>query len=433
MLAVSFLCLGLRTGLVVALSIPLVLAMTFLLMCLFGIGLHKISLGALILSLGLLVDDAIIAVEMMAIKMEQGCDRFRAASFAYTSTAMPMLTGTLVTVAGFLPIATAQERHRRIHALDLRGVGDRAARRRGWSRCRDPVPRLQAAARPRAAAGSRRCRAAVRARLAGRPAPPPPATAPRDVDPDAVYDTPFYRRFRALVAWCVEHRRTVLSRRPSLVFVGVARAVPLRAAAVLPGVDAARADRRPAPRRRLVVRRVARGGEEARSLPRQEPGIENYVDATSATAARASTCRSTSSCSSRTSRSSSSWRRATRDREAVRTRLLALFDERIPEPARPRVAPGERPAGRLPGAVPRLRRGHAEGARDRAAGRRGDAREPDTRERAVRLGRADQGDPARRSTRTRRACSASARRSSPRSSTPRCRGSPSPTTASATS
>ena len=77
-------------------------------MWLFGIGLHKISLGALILSLGLLVDDAIIAVEMMAIKLEQGFDRFRAASFAYTSTAFPMLTGTLVTVAGFLPIATAK-------------------------------------------------------------------------------------------------------------------------------------------------------------------------------------------------------------------------------------------------------------------------------------------------------------------------------------
>ena len=96
--------LGLRTGLVVAVSIPLVLAMTFVLMKVFDIDLHKISLGALIISLGLLVDDAIIAVEMMAIKMEQGLDRFRAASFAYTSTAFPMLTGTLVTAAGFLPI-----------------------------------------------------------------------------------------------------------------------------------------------------------------------------------------------------------------------------------------------------------------------------------------------------------------------------------------
>ncbi len=107
-LLVSFFSLGMRTGLVVALSIPLVLAMTFAAMYYFGIGLHKISLGALVLALGLLVDDAIIAVEMMAIKMEQGYDRLKAASFAWTSTAFPMLTGTLITAAGFLPIATAQ-------------------------------------------------------------------------------------------------------------------------------------------------------------------------------------------------------------------------------------------------------------------------------------------------------------------------------------
>ena len=107
-LLVSFFSLGMRTGLVVALSIPLVLAMTFAVMHYFGIGLHKISLGALVLALGLMVDDAIIAVEMMAIKMEQGYDRLKAASFAWTSTAFPMLTGTLITAAGFLPIATAQ-------------------------------------------------------------------------------------------------------------------------------------------------------------------------------------------------------------------------------------------------------------------------------------------------------------------------------------
>jgi len=106
-LGVSLLSLGLRTGIVVAISIPIVMAATFLAMHYFDIGLHKISLGALILALGLLVDDAIIAVEMMSSKMEQGWDRIRSASFAYTSTAMPMLTGTLVTVAGFLPIATA--------------------------------------------------------------------------------------------------------------------------------------------------------------------------------------------------------------------------------------------------------------------------------------------------------------------------------------
>jgi multidrug efflux pump len=107
-LAVSFLSLGLRTGLVVALSIPLVLALTFLCMYFLGIELQRISLGALIIALGLLVDDAIIAVEMMALKLEQGWDKFRAATYAYTATAFPMLTGTLITAAGFLPVGFAK-------------------------------------------------------------------------------------------------------------------------------------------------------------------------------------------------------------------------------------------------------------------------------------------------------------------------------------
>jgi multidrug efflux pump len=107
-LAVSFFSLGLRTGLVVALCIPLVLALTFLAMYLLDIELQRISLGALIISLGLLVDDAIIAVEMMALKLEQGWDRFRAATYAYTATAFPMLTGTLITAAGFLPVGFAK-------------------------------------------------------------------------------------------------------------------------------------------------------------------------------------------------------------------------------------------------------------------------------------------------------------------------------------
>ena len=107
-LAVSFLSLGLRTGTVVALSIPLVLAITFLLMEILGIDLQRVSLGALVIALGLLVDDAIIAVEMMVVKMEQGWDRFRAATFAYTSTAFPMLTGTLITAAAFTPVGFAK-------------------------------------------------------------------------------------------------------------------------------------------------------------------------------------------------------------------------------------------------------------------------------------------------------------------------------------
>jgi multidrug efflux pump len=107
-LAVSFLSLGLRTGTVVALSIPLVLAVTFLMMRIFGIDLQRISLGALVIALGLLVDDAIISVEMMVVKMEQGFDRVKAATFAYTSTAFPMLTGTLITAAGFTPVGFAR-------------------------------------------------------------------------------------------------------------------------------------------------------------------------------------------------------------------------------------------------------------------------------------------------------------------------------------
>jgi len=107
-LVVSFLSLGWRTGSVVALTVPLVLAATLLVMLLCGIDLQRISLGALILALGLLVDDAMIAVEMMARKLEEGWDRMRAATYAYSATAFPMLTGTLITIAGFLPVGLAQ-------------------------------------------------------------------------------------------------------------------------------------------------------------------------------------------------------------------------------------------------------------------------------------------------------------------------------------
>jgi multidrug efflux pump subunit AcrB len=107
-LAVSFLALGWRPGIVVAVAIPLVLAITFVAMDYFGISLQRISLGALIIALGLLVDDAMITVEMMISKMEEGHDRLTAATFAYSSTAFPMLTGTLVTIAGFVPVGFAE-------------------------------------------------------------------------------------------------------------------------------------------------------------------------------------------------------------------------------------------------------------------------------------------------------------------------------------
>ncbi|MFG6208152.1 efflux RND transporter permease subunit [Pseudomonas retamae] len=188
-LLVSFFSLGVRTGMVVALTIPLVLAMTFACMYYLGIGLHKISLGALVLALGLLVDDAIIAVEMMAIKMEQGFDRIRAASYAWTSTAFPMLTGTLITAAGFLPIATAQS-----------GTGEYTrsifqvvtiALLASWVAAVMFVPYLGEKLLPDLA----KIHAAKHGTSDGQPDP---------------YGTPFYQRVRRLVAWCVAHRKTVI-------------------------------------------------------------------------------------------------------------------------------------------------------------------------------------------------------------------------------
>ncbi|WP_192982998.1 efflux RND transporter permease subunit [Pseudomonas sp. EggHat1] len=188
-LAVSFFSLGVRTGLVVALVIPLVLAMTFAAMYYLGIGLHKISLGALVLGLGLLVDDAIIAVEMMAIKMEQGYDRFKAASFAWTSTAFPMLTGTLITAAGFLPIATAQSGTGEYTRSIFQVVAISLIA--SWIAAVMFVPYLGDKLLPDLA----KLHAAKHGGSAG------------GHDP---YSTPFYRRVRATVEWCVRRRGVVI-------------------------------------------------------------------------------------------------------------------------------------------------------------------------------------------------------------------------------
>ncbi|WP_026686979.1 efflux RND transporter permease subunit [Azovibrio restrictus] len=186
-LAVSFLSLGLRTGAVVALSIPLVLAVTFLFMAVFGIDLQRISLGALIIALGLLVDDAIIAVEMMVVKMEQGWDRFKAATFAYTSTAFPMLTGTLITAAGFMPVGFARSAAGE-YTFSIFAVVT-IALLVSWVVAVVFTPYL----------GSRLLNPEkLRAR------------ASRHSEED-IYDTPFYRRFRALVTWCVVHRWRVIA------------------------------------------------------------------------------------------------------------------------------------------------------------------------------------------------------------------------------
>ncbi len=185
-LAVSFLSLGLRTGLVVALSIPLVLAMTYAGMRYFGIDLHKISLGSLVLALGLLVDDAIIAVEMMSVKLEQGLSRVRAAAFAYTSTAFPMLSGTLVTAAGFLPIATAASSTGEYTRSIFQVVT--LALLLSWIAAVMFVPLLGYRLLPEKA----------------------PDHAGKPHDENAIYQTPFYSRFRDVVRWCVDRRWTVI-------------------------------------------------------------------------------------------------------------------------------------------------------------------------------------------------------------------------------
>ena len=191
-LGVSLLALGLhrhpwridpRPGLVVAISIPLVLAVTFLIMKLWGVGLHKISLGSLIIALGLLVDDAIIVVEMMVRKLEEGEDRISAVTAAYSLTAMPMLTGTLITAAGFLPIGIAKstvgEYTFAIFAVTA------AALIVSWFVSVIFVPYL----------GYRMLRA--------------PKT--NGAVPQEHFDTPFYRHLRSVVAWCVDYRKTTIA------------------------------------------------------------------------------------------------------------------------------------------------------------------------------------------------------------------------------
>ena len=186
-LIVSLVSLGLRTGMVVVISIPVVLAVTALFMDVFGIGLHKVSLGTLVLALGLLVDDAIIAVEMMSVKLEQGWSRARAAAYAYTSTAFPMLTGTLVTVAGFLPIALAKsstgEYTRSIFQVSA------IALITSWFAAVVLIPLLGYRLLPERKRESH---------------------LPHDHEHD-IYDTRFYQRLRGWVAWCVDRRYWVLA------------------------------------------------------------------------------------------------------------------------------------------------------------------------------------------------------------------------------
>ena len=183
-LGVSFLALGWRSGIIVALSVPLVLAITFVIMETLGIGLHRISLGALIIALGLLVDDAIIAVEMIMVKLEEGWSRFDAASYAWTSTAFPMLTGTLITAAGFVPIGFAKSATSEYTGAIFWVVG--IALIVSWLVAVIFTPYL-----------------------GYRFLPLPKATA--DGHADSVYDGKFYVAFRRLIEWSVARRKLVLA------------------------------------------------------------------------------------------------------------------------------------------------------------------------------------------------------------------------------
>ncbi|HCJ0330201.1 TPA: efflux RND transporter permease subunit [Acinetobacter baumannii] len=208
-LLVSFFSLGFRTGLVVAFSIPLVLAMTFAGMNLFDVGLHKISLGALILALGLLVDDAIIAVEMMAIKMEQGYSRIKAAGFAWKTTAFPMLTGTLITAAGFLPIATAQSSTGEYTRSIFQVVT--IALLVSWVAAVLFVPYLGEKLLPDFTKTGHQAPWYVRlwARVTKKPQPQTVAISQdHHYDP---YQSSFYLRFRKMVEFCVTYRKTVIA------------------------------------------------------------------------------------------------------------------------------------------------------------------------------------------------------------------------------
>ena len=189
-LLVSFISLGLHfkpfridiwPGMVVAITIPLVLAITFVTMYYWGVGLHKISLGSLIIALGLLVDDAIIAVEMMVRKLEEGYDKMRAATFAYEVTAMPMLTGTLITAAGFLPIGLAKSTTGE-YTFAIFAVTS-AALVISWLVSVYFVPYL----------GAWLLHTRSKLHEAGE-------------GPHELFDTPFYTRFRGMVNWCVKHR-----------------------------------------------------------------------------------------------------------------------------------------------------------------------------------------------------------------------------------
>ena len=357
-LVVSFLSLGWRTGIVVALAVPLTLALVFVVMDLLGIELQRVSLGALIISLGLLVDDAIIAVETMVVKLEEGWDRVKAATFAWQSTAFPMLTGTLVTAAGFLPVGLARSTTGE-YAGGIFWVVT-VALLASWVVAVIFTPYLGVLLLP---------------------------TPKRRVSHDAIYATRPYRALRRVVAFAVRRRRSVVlatvalfalsvggmglvrqqffpsSARPELIVD-----VTLRQGASHAATEAAVQQIETALAKDADVRWYTSyvGGGPPRFFLAFNPALPNDAVATIVLTTRDAEAR-----------------------ERVRARLMAFVAERRRAVGTgARVAAGTRPAGRLPGAVPRRRRRSRRGAPRRRSGAGRAARDTGHARRATGLGRA---------------------------------------------
>ena len=335
-LLVSFISLGLHTrplridiwpGLVVGITIPLVLAITFVTMYYWGVGLHKISLGSLIIALGLLVDDAIIAVEMMVRKLEEGYDKMRAATFAYEVTSMPMLTGTLITAAGFLPIGLAQSVTGE-YTFAIFAVTS-AALLISWVVSVYFVPYL----------GSLLLHTHSK------------------VDGGQVhelFDTPFYSRFRRTVNWCVDHRWITIGLTIAafgLGLVGMGRVqqqfFPDSSRPEIM-VDLWLPEGSTIQETEAVARRF-----EGRML--REPGLESVSAWIGAGVPRFYLPLDQIFPQSNVSQSIL-LARGIEQREDLRKRLPALLAAGVPGGACPGQAAAQRTAGALPGAVPRRRR-----------------------------------------------------------------------------
>ena len=386
-LAVSFISLGLhkrpgthplwrrwtldiRPGLVVGITIPLVLAMTFLAMHYWGIGLHKISLGSLIIALGLLVDDAIIAVEMMVRKMEEGYDKVRAATFAYELTAMPMLTGTLITAAGFLPIGIAKsvtgEYTFAIFAVTV------IALVLSWIVSVYFVPYLGT--------------------LLLKTPPHVVAASAGDSahdEPHEMFDSAFYKTFRRLVNWCVEHRWITIGATVLMFAMGILGMGKVQQQFFPDSsrreilVDLWHAEGTAFATTEEVAKRV-----EARLMA--EPGVTSVSQWVGSGVPRFYLPLDQIFPQTNVSQLIV-LAKDLKTREALRVRLPAVLAQEFPEVARTREAAAERAARALSGAVPRGGARSAGAARACRRSQGADAAEPEHPRRERQLERVDQG------------------------------------------